>query len=79
MDVNNIKYSIARFIQDDIVYIKVHVKYCIYSEFNLEIKKSVLLAAGCPGFRTDLVKVSKWLDNNKNFVVEQIEEQLRKL
>ena len=75
---DKIRNVTARFINKELdgkIEVKVHVVNHTYYEANIRIDKKELINAGAPNFRTNLRKVEKWMNQNKDFVFEQIKKQ----
>lgn len=77
-NVEKIGSVIARFINKDSnqIEVKVYIKKHIFDEANLSICQKDLIDAGAIKTKGALRKAEKWMNDNKEFVLTQINKQL---
>ena len=76
-NVDKISHVFVRFINknDGMVEVKVYIKDHIYPEANLRIDQQDLINAGAMKNKGALIKAENWMNGNKEFVLQQINEQ----
>ncbi|HFK1429702.1 TPA: hypothetical protein ACGXKR_005904, partial [Bacillus paranthracis] len=66
----------VRFVNEkDQLEIKVHINYHYYKEANIKINQQFLIDKGAMKRRGALKQAQSWLQRNKQFVVDVIDEQ----
>lgn len=77
-NVNKISHVFVRFLNkiDGKIEVKVYIKNHIYREANLRIDQQDLIDAGAMKNKGALIKAENWMNRNKEFVIQQINEQL---